>query len=154
MAVGLYFKLIEKINLLIFLNHSIRSHRQLTRIKKERNLIPPFRMLATCPEEIKPIVQSEIESLGFGPVEVLNKAVLFQVDEENFYKCHLKLSSVSQLFLVLRSFSAKTPEMIFSQAQRIPWTEVFDVKKSYCIQCLSDHRQRESKNSESSESKN
>ena len=92
-----------------------------------------FHLLATCPEEIQEIVCKEIELLGGTAIENLYKAVSFSVDEQSFYRMHLAHRTASQLYWIIKNFTAKTEEMLFSQVARIKWHEIFSNQMSFRV---------------------
>ena len=92
-----------------------------------------IRLIATCPEETKEVLMAEIKELGGTDIQSGFRAVEFSVDERTFFECHLKLRTASRILKVIKTFSAKTPEMLFSQARRIQWDKLFDVTRGYLI---------------------
>ena len=61
------------------------------------------------------------------------RAVSFEATERVFYDLHLKLRTASRIMRVIKEFAAKTPEMLFSQARRVPWDEVFNVNHTFLV---------------------
>jgi putative N6-adenine-specific DNA methylase len=103
-------------------------------VTKERRLI------ATCPEEIKEALVRELEQLGVRDIEPMFRAVGFTPDERQYYEAHLKLRTASSIMRVIKVVAAKTPVMLYSQAQRINWPELFDVQQSFKVEVLgADH---------------
>ena len=49
-----------------------------------------FRLVATCPSEIRSLVVDEIRELGGLPYRESHRAVMFSADERTYYACHLK----------------------------------------------------------------
>lgn len=92
-----------------------------------------FELLATCPDEIKEVVVNEVTALGAKDIKPLYKAVRFWVDEEGFYKAHLWLATVSNLYLIVKEAKAFHIPMIFSQAKRVDWTHYFRSNKSFRV---------------------
>jgi len=92
-----------------------------------------YKMIATCPEEIKPLLTKELQDLGASDITPLYRAVEFSVNETGFYKAHLKLRTPSQLLLVIKSFSAKDQVMLQSQAKRIKWLDIFSSDRTYLV---------------------
>ncbi|MBQ46825.1 MAG: hypothetical protein CMP10_04940 [Zetaproteobacteria bacterium] len=87
--------------------------------------------IATCPEEITTVVANELSSLGAQQVKPEFKAVSFSADLETAYKIHLKLTSASRILRVLHEGSAATPNILFTQAQRVPWTEIIPEQSTW-----------------------
>lgn len=97
-------------------------------------------MLATCPKDGISILINELEDLGARNISAQYMAVEFQVDEELYYKAHLKLSTASQIFLILRKCSAKDKATLLSQAKRIKWETIFDLNYSYRVDGIAGNR--------------
>ena len=91
-------------------------------------------MIATCPDETKELLASELAAIGATDIQVLYRAVRFTCDERLYYEAHLRLRTASRLLRVIKDFAAKTPEMLFSQARRIKWHELFDVNHGFTIE--------------------
>jgi putative N6-adenine-specific DNA methylase len=99
--------------------------------------------LATCPEETKNVLMEELKDLGATDIEPIYRGVRFSGSQELFYLCHLKLRTASRLLKIIKEFPARSPEMLFSQARRIPWSELFDLKHGYLIEGVPGDRGQE-----------
>src|SRR4051812_37744793 len=93
-----------------------------------------LQLIATCPEETKSVLEAELRELGATEIAPLYRALTFQMSEEGFYDAHLRLRTASRVFRVLREGSARTPEMLFDQARRVPWPKLFDVTRGYLVE--------------------
>lgn len=93
-----------------------------------------MRLIATCPDETKDTLIRELESLGATGIEPGYRAVYFEADERIFYEAHLKLRTASRIFKVLKDIPAKSEEMLFSQARRLPWHEIFNVNHGFLVE--------------------
>ncbi len=94
------------------------------------------RLVATCPEETKDALLQELVALGVRDIEPLFRAVAFTADERQFYEAHLKLRTPSSILRVLKVVAAKTPVMLYSQAQRINWPSLFDAQHSFKVEVV------------------
>ena len=52
--------------------------------------------------------------------------VEFEADDALFYELHLKLRTASRVLRVIKEVPAKSPAMLYSQARRIRWHELFE----------------------------
>ena len=95
-----------------------------------------MRLIATCPEEVKPALLQELASLGATDLEPGFRAVGFEADDALFYELHLELRTASRILRVIREVPAKGPEMLHSQARRIRWPELFDVQHGFMVESL------------------
>ena len=96
--------------------------------------------LATCPEQTKHVLVEELKSLGAREVSPGYKLVSFKADKELYYELHLKLATASNLYTVLRDCSAKNPKMLYSQARRIKWSEIFALHKTFKVDGIAGDR--------------
>lgn len=97
-------------------------------------------MIAICPEETKEVLVSELKELGAKDIDPQFKAVHFKIDERGFYEAHLRLRTASRLMRIIKIFSAKDERMLYDQARRIPWGEVFNVKQTFMIEGVPGER--------------
>jgi putative N6-adenine-specific DNA methylase len=96
------------------------------------------RLIATCPEETKPALLSELAALGAGDLRPAFRAVLFDATPAQFYELHLRLRTASRLLQVIREVPAHTPAMLQSQARRIHWPELFDARHSFMVESVGE----------------
>jgi len=94
------------------------------------------RLIATCPEETKPALVRELQSLGVTDLVPGFRAVSFEAGDGLFYELHLKLRTASRILRVIKEVPAKTPAMLFSQARRIRWCELFDAQHGFLVESL------------------
>ncbi len=95
-----------------------------------------YHLIATCPEETKDVLCSELQALGAKEIRPSYMAVHFVADEELYYLCHLRLASASHIFRVVKSSAANDVKIMFSQAKRIKWHKLFDAKKTFRVDPL------------------
>lgn len=99
-----------------------------------------YKILATCPDEIKDIIAKDMQNLGFTNIKHGYRAVLGETDEEGYYLCHLRLPSASNIFRILREASAKSPQMLFSQAKRVHWFDIMDENSTFRVDAVAGDR--------------
>ncbi len=101
-----------------------------------------MRLIATCPEETKPALLIELQSLGASDIVPGYRAVSFEADAALFYELHLKLRTASRILQVIKEVPAKSPEMLRSQARRIRWNELFESRHGFIVESLGDDEDR------------
>jgi putative N6-adenine-specific DNA methylase len=94
------------------------------------------RLIATCPEETKPALLHELAALGATDLVPGFRAVSFESSVELYYELHLKLRTASRILRVIREVPARTPAMLYSQARRIHWCDLFDAQHGFLVECL------------------
>jgi putative N6-adenine-specific DNA methylase len=67
--------------------------------------------------------------------------VSFEAGEELFYALHLKLRTASRILRVVKEVPAKSPPMLFSQARRIHWCDLFEARHGFMVESLGDDAQ-------------
>jgi putative N6-adenine-specific DNA methylase len=95
-----------------------------------------MRLIATCPEETKPALVQELEALGATGLVPGFRAVSFDADDALFYELHLKLRTASRILRVVKEVPARNPPMLYSQARRIRWCELFDDRHGFMVESL------------------
>jgi len=95
-----------------------------------------FPLYATCPDEIVPILAAEIAEIGGTDIREAYKAVHFRATKEVYYAAHRGLRTASRLLRVVREAAAATPQMLFDQARRAPWPEVFESSRTFAIEAI------------------
>ncbi len=101
------------------------------------------KLIATCPEETKDVLMAELKLLGATDIVPVYRAVTFEADADIFYACHLKLRTASRIMRVIKEFPAHSPEMLYSQARRIPWPDFFDIDHGYLVEGVPGDRGHE-----------
>lgn len=99
-----------------------------------------IKAFAACPTELQPALKDELDQLGAYAITEQYRGLNFKMLPEDFYATHLKCRLASRLALVLREASAKTPEMLFSQACRIAWEGVFTDRSTFMIEGVAGDR--------------
>ena len=93
-----------------------------------------LRLIATCPEETKDVLIAELQQLGVSNIEPAYRAVHFRATEEQFYAAHLCLRTASRILRVIKEVAAQTPEMLYTQARRIPWQDYFGPERTFLVE--------------------
>jgi putative N6-adenine-specific DNA methylase len=97
-----------------------------------------LRLIATCPEETKPALVAELDALGAVDLRSGFRAISFEASEELFYELHLKLRTASRILRVVKDVPARTPQMLYSQARRIRWCELFEARHGFMVESLGE----------------
>jgi len=93
-------------------------------------------LIATCPEETKPALLHELAALGATGLVPGFRAVSFEASDALYYELHLKLRTASRILRVIKEVPAKSPAMLYSQARRIRWCELFDAQHGFLVESL------------------
>ena len=101
-----------------------------------------MQLIATCPEETKPALVLELETLGARSIVPAYRAVAFEGREALVYELNLKLRTASRVLRVVREVPAKSPAMLRSQVRRIHWNELFDARHGFMVASQGDDEDR------------
>ena len=101
-----------------------------------------YTLIALCPEELKPVIIDELKSLGAYSIQPSYKAISFEVSEEDYYLCHLKLRTASTLIRSVRVFSQVKPKDIAKLSQNIKWAKLFSSNKKFRVDATITDRGR------------
>lgn len=95
-----------------------------------------YHMIATCPTEIAPVLETELRAMGARDIKHAFKAVHFTADEELYYESHLKVRTASRLLRVLRECPAHTQIMLLDQAKRVHWMELMRPEQTFMVEAV------------------
>lgn len=84
-----------------------------------------LKLYATCPDEITDILAKEIKEIGGTDVTPGYRVVYFTGNEDVFYKAHLKLTTASRIYRVIKELPAHSPTIVFDKVKRIKFHEFF-----------------------------
>lgn len=96
--------------------------------------------LATCPDEARDVLSAELKDLGADNITPGYRMLRFHASKEDWYRMHLKLSTASSLFQVLRDCAGGSASVLRSQALRIPWHRIFSPLKSFRVNGIAGDR--------------
>ena len=97
-------------------------------------------IVTTCPNELRELVVRDLEVLGFLNIRPGFRSVEAEGSLESFYRAHFRLPVASQIFQVVRRSSAKSPNMLFSQARRVKWPSLIPDSATYRIDGIAGDR--------------
>jgi 23S rRNA G2445 N2-methylase RlmL len=81
----------------------------------------PVRWIATCPEETKSVLVSELLALGASEPRPLFRGVAFEADLETGYRAHLLLRTASRIQRVVADLPAESATELGAAAAGIDW---------------------------------
>ena len=82
---------------------------------------------------LEEVLESELVELGFKVKERLNRAVKLEGDWKDVYFINLHARCAISVLVELRTFEIKTEKDLYTEAAKIDWTSLFDVRKSFSI---------------------
>jgi putative N6-adenine-specific DNA methylase len=95
-----------------------------------------LRLIATCPEEIKPVLAAELGELGAVDLRSLYRAIEFEATPTLGYELHLRLRTASRLLRVVKEVPAHSAPMLHSQVRRLHWPEWFDARHGFMVETV------------------
>ena len=97
-----------------------------------------YQMLAKTFGGLEEVLKGELVELGASEVEALNRGVKFSGSKEILYKANFCCRTALQIFRLLGEFKIKTSADIYDSISSIEWSEIFDIKQSFAINCFAD----------------
>ncbi|SME88039.1 THUMP domain-containing class I SAM-dependent RNA methyltransferase [Pseudobacteriovorax antillogorgiicola] len=101
-------------------------------------MLQPY--IATCPLEIQDLVAAELRTQGGTKIRSGFKAIQFEAKEENIYRMHLGLRTVSRLLKVLKTGSGSSLAIITNQASKVKWDDYLNESTSFLIEGVAGDR--------------
>lgn len=92
-----------------------------------------MKFVATTFAGVEDLLCSELEALGAQDVFKLTRAVEFQGDLSLLYKANLRLRTALRILKPFKVFDVESEEMLYTEIQRINWSEHFGVKNTFAI---------------------
>ncbi|MDD3685430.1 MAG: THUMP domain-containing protein [Bacteroidales bacterium] len=83
----------------------------------------------------------ELEQLGIGDVEVLNRAVQFNGSLADIYKCNLHLRTALSVLAGVKIGKVTNQDQLYSFVKGIRWDEYFDCSKSISVNAVTNSKQ-------------
>lgn len=85
-----------------------------------------FTCYASCSFGLEKIVALELEALGLKEIRIKDARVYFNADTEELARANLWLRSADRIYIVLREFTAKTFDELFSEVNSIEWEALLE----------------------------
>jgi len=95
--------------------------------------VPPLRWIATCPEETKDVLVSELVALGALAPRPLFRGVAFEADLETGYRAHLCLRTASRIQRVVADLPAGSAAELGAAAAAIAWPAWLRADRAFCV---------------------
>ncbi len=81
----------------------------------------PVRWIATCPDETKGVLASELVQLGVPDPRLIYRGVAFEADLETGYRAHLWLRTASRIQRIVADLPARSAGELETSAAAIAW---------------------------------
>lgn len=92
---------------------------------------------AVTAKGLEPVLAEELRRLGALEVADRPGGVSFVADPETLFKSCLWLRTASRVLVELRTFSARTPEMLYDQIRRMKWHQYLTPEMTFAVDCVS-----------------
>lgn len=99
--------------------------------------------IATCPLETQDVLTEQLTELGVRELKQGYKAVHFFAEKPLAYALHLRLSTASRIFRVVKECAGKHPKMIADQASRINWESFWPKRGSFLVEASLGDKEHE-----------
>ena len=82
---------------------------------------------------LEQVLKDELEELGYGEVEVLNRAVSLKAAWSDVYYLNVHLRCAISVLVELKSFKIRSEQDLYDQALKYPWEDLFTVDKTFAV---------------------
>lgn len=82
---------------------------------------------------LEPVLQEELQELGFKDVKVGNRSVHLMGTWKDVYFLNIHIRTGISVLVELKNFEIRDEKALYREAARIDWTRYFDVEKSFAV---------------------
>lgn len=82
---------------------------------------------------LEDILASELRSIGAKNIQILNRAVGFEGDNELIYKANYRCRTALKVLKPIASFPAASEEELYENIKKIDWADYLDIKKTFAV---------------------
>jgi len=107
---------------------------------KTTALSQPDYYVANCRAGLEHVVEGELQAWGLEIAFVGNRMVAFRGTEEDFYRANLGLRTAISVLKPLRRFKARNTDMLYFQARKVNWHQIFAPDATLRIDLKGDWR--------------
>lgn len=82
---------------------------------------------------LEEVLAEELKELGFGHVELLNRAVRVEGTWKDVYYLNLHVRCAISVLVEIKKFRIRNEEELYKRCMKIKWTEYFGVDKTFAV---------------------
>lgn len=86
------------------------------------------------------ILKEELSNLNIENVTILNRAVEFEGDLQDVYRCNLELRTALSVLVKIKTGKVENQDQLYSFINKINWDEYFDNDKTISVSAVSNSR--------------
>lgn len=90
-------------------------------------------IVITCPKRITPLLQLEVQELGFNVLESMHTGVLLKGTLEDCIKLNLNLRCANQILYGLQTFTAENQTDLYNNVLQLSWEDWIDVDGYFSV---------------------
>lgn len=99
-----------------------------------------YTYLATCPEELKPILALELEKFDVQDITHVYRGIKFRCGLKKAYEMHLNLKTASRIFRILKTQRIKEQKDIFNCSRALSWHNIISSSRTYKINASNSNK--------------
>ncbi len=80
-----------------------------------------YECYAACSFGLEAVVVRELNDLGIEDTRAVDARVYFSADKEGLAKANIRLRTADRVYVILKSFEAKTFDQLFEGVKAVPW---------------------------------
>ena len=82
---------------------------------------------------LEPVLQAEMNKLGFRDIEILKRAVLFHGNKEDLYKANYLLRTAIRVLVPIFEFKARNDHQLYRNIKNFDWSEYLDNNQTLAV---------------------
>ena len=94
----------------------------------------PVDLIAKTFFGLEKVLADELTAIGADNVKISNRAVTFSGNKEILYKANFHLRTAISILQPIKTFKASNEEELYSQVQKIDWSNYFSLKQTFAIE--------------------
>ena len=117
----------------LFLNYFLILKENL---KLEYQYIKTKRFFARVSEDIKPLAERELESLGAKEIKSIYKGIYFSAKKETLYKIVFRTRFITRILAPLITFKCHSDKYLYKTAKDIEWRDFLSLNQTFSINSI------------------
>ncbi|PLX09702.1 MAG: RNA methyltransferase [Marinilabiliales bacterium] len=86
---------------------------------------------------LEEVLKKELEEIGITEVTVLSRAIEFEADLEQIYKCNLHLRTALSVLVKISYGKVRNENELYSFIRKVEWDSYFDIDKTIAVRAVS-----------------
>ncbi len=98
-----------------------------------------FPVIAKTMTGLENVLAEELDQMGIGKIEILNRAVAFEVTKEQLYEVNYLCRTALRILKPIAGFHIETEEDFYLQLLKVPWEKYFSFRNTFAVDATISH---------------